>query len=410
MVILTDFIRKSYLPSSSDDHQEYDKLGAIPIFEKVRTSCNKNIKIGILTGSIVVIPKEKLNDVREICLEKGIRKSYIQSRPLAHTTDFLILEIKGTHKKRIVEIFTRLFEQGHINVIIGTKSLLGEGWDSPSINSLVLASFVGSFVLTNQMRGRAIRTQGEKPSKVANIWHLACVNEFISEWGDDIDLLRRRFDAFLGISFTEDSIERGFKRTGVGQPPFSRKRVTAINCLMVNGAAQRSAVQERWIRSLEKGGKIASLLRTEPKNIHKGFVFRKTITALFLEGVYLGIFIFSTLIRSIRYDRTPGLLMKAIGVASGIAFIVALPKCVRAVWLFVRNGPVEAELINIGEALLRTLISMKEITTDISKIKLITERSVAGSTAQRTTKRLYTFPAFMKSFLQSIILVTSSGE
>ena len=32
----------------------------------------------------------------------------------------------------------------YIKVIIGTKSLLGEGWDAPCVNSLILASFVGS--------------------------------------------------------------------------------------------------------------------------------------------------------------------------------------------------------------------------------------------------------------------------
>jgi hypothetical protein len=34
---------------------------------------------------------------------------------------------------------------------MATKSLLGEGWDAPCINALMLAGFVGSFVLSNQM-------------------------------------------------------------------------------------------------------------------------------------------------------------------------------------------------------------------------------------------------------------------
>ena len=57
-------------------------------------------------------------------------------------------------------------------MLVGTKSLLGEGWDSPCINSLILASFVGSFMLSNQMRGRAIRIFKDDPNKVSNIWHL----------------------------------------------------------------------------------------------------------------------------------------------------------------------------------------------------------------------------------------------
>ena len=53
-------------------------------------------------------------------------------------------------------------------------ALLGEGWDAPCINTLVLASSVGSFMLSNQMRGRAIRVDSAQPQKTANIWHLVC--------------------------------------------------------------------------------------------------------------------------------------------------------------------------------------------------------------------------------------------
>ena len=55
-------------------------------------------------------------------------------------------------KHDLVTAVTQLFQEGLIQVVIGTKSLLGEGWDAPCVNSLILASFVGSFMLSNQMR------------------------------------------------------------------------------------------------------------------------------------------------------------------------------------------------------------------------------------------------------------------
>ena len=76
------------------------------------------------------------------------------------------------------------------------------GWDEPSINSLILATFVGSYMLSNQMRGRAIRVNSN-PHKTANIWHLVCVCDNIN--GDssienaDLNLLKRRFESFTGI-------------------------------------------------------------------------------------------------------------------------------------------------------------------------------------------------------------------
>ena len=32
---------------------------------------------------------------------------------------------------------TALFERGEINVLVGTAALLGEGWDAPSLDTLV---------------------------------------------------------------------------------------------------------------------------------------------------------------------------------------------------------------------------------------------------------------------------------
>lgn len=49
---------------------------------------------------------------------------------------------------------------------------IDEGWDSPCVNTLILASYVGSFMLSNQMRGRAIRRDPDAPDEVSNIWHL----------------------------------------------------------------------------------------------------------------------------------------------------------------------------------------------------------------------------------------------
>ena len=74
-----------------------------------------------------------------------------------------MVEIPGpTH--RAVNFVGDLFTSGKLQILIGTKSLLGEGWDSPCINSLILASFVGSYVLSNQMRGRAIRINKKDPN------------------------------------------------------------------------------------------------------------------------------------------------------------------------------------------------------------------------------------------------------
>src|SRR5438046_6684539 len=78
----------------------------------------------------------------------------------------------------------------------------------------------GSFMLSNQMRGRAIRVDSAQPQKMANIWHLVCAEPGIFGPGDDYELLVRRCSAFVGVSATAPVIENGTERLGFGHPPF----------------------------------------------------------------------------------------------------------------------------------------------------------------------------------------------
>ncbi|WP_160139179.1 DEAD/DEAH box helicase [Chryseobacterium sp. c4a] len=56
MVILTDFIKKEYLNSGTQNTITLDKIGAVPIFEKLRRENSQHKKIGVLTGGLVIIP------------------------------------------------------------------------------------------------------------------------------------------------------------------------------------------------------------------------------------------------------------------------------------------------------------------------------------------------------------------
>ena len=89
------------------------------------------------------------------------------------------LHLRGNARHKAVGVVTSLFESGKINILAGTQALLGEGWDAPCINSIILSSTVKSYMLSNQMRGRAVRIDKKNPGKVATIWHL-CSIKFIN--------------------------------------------------------------------------------------------------------------------------------------------------------------------------------------------------------------------------------------
>ena len=71
-----------------------------------------------------------------------------------------------------VALATRFLEEGSTRCLIGTRHLLGEGWDCPAVNCVVDLTGISTSVTTNQIRGRALRTDPHDAAKVASLWEI----------------------------------------------------------------------------------------------------------------------------------------------------------------------------------------------------------------------------------------------
>ena len=180
-LVLTDFIRKDFQVHLGDKNAQFTQLGVLSYFESIRREMIEQtwtVPVAVLTGSLVIIPTSTKEHLERLI--PNSRLSYDVIGQLSQE-DYLKVSISGSYHD-LVTALTQLFQDGYIQVIIGTKSLLGEGWDAPCVNSLILASFVGSFMLSNQMRGRAIRVWPDNPDKTSNIWHLVSINLSPRKW------------------------------------------------------------------------------------------------------------------------------------------------------------------------------------------------------------------------------------
>lgn len=214
-VILADYIRKEALSSSNLNDDSFTKIGVAPIFELLRRLRLSGVSLAMLTGTITIIPKS-LQEILKGEMSR-FKVSEIYFTDLVHDSRYCYLKVKSSEQDRLTLLITELFELGHLNCLIGTAALLGEGWDAPSVNTLVLATYVGSFVMSNQMRGRAIRRDPRKPGKVSNIWHLSTVapNQGENELAQkDFQKLKKRFENFHGVKSDSSgvSIESGLGR------------------------------------------------------------------------------------------------------------------------------------------------------------------------------------------------------
>jgi superfamily II DNA or RNA helicase len=384
MVVLTDYIRKEDFPKDPADLKPLKRLGVVPIFEQIRRSQTAEVRLGILTGTLTVVPSEAREQLNTIAVELSLDTMRLDCKPLPHDERFCQVTLGGADKQQIVTLITRLFQQGWLNVLVGTTSLLGEGWDAPSVNVLVLASFVGSYMLSNQMRGRAIRTQEGNPAKTANIWHLVCQEENAAVAGEDLETLTRRFKAFVGVSFAHSVIESGLGRLGLGRPPFDRARIEQINAMMVQHAGDRDGLRMRWELALAAAGAGLMLeeVTTSQSVLPRDFVFARTILAALWQAWFWGVAVFSLLMRStqsVRGQMATRLLMLVLAIASAAAAIAALPRFARALWLCLHHGPVAASMEQIGKALFKSLVEVGAIETGRARIRVVAQGRTYGS-------------------------------
>ncbi|MHA2020966.1 MAG: DEAD/DEAH box helicase family protein, partial [Candidatus Thorarchaeota archaeon] len=294
--------------------------------------------------------------------------------------------VKGMDPQKGGQLITELFSKGGVNVLVGTKSLLGEGWDAPSINSLVLASFVGSYMLSNQMRGRAIRIDPLQPDKTSNIWHLVCVELGSESAGNDYHIMERRFRAFLGISFVESVIENGFGRLGVGVPPFDKDEVRVINTSMTARAQDRTALRSVWETSLKRGEEGVRLVEEVKAKkarlpVPRGFVFRNTISALSWEILFLLSFFVARQIFSwvVPIGNLGLSFLSFLPMLGFLYFILRFaPKALKAVWLFAMHGPIKSSLAQVGKAVLATLCEVGIIRTSVKDMRVVVEEGQKG--------------------------------
>lgn len=374
LLLLTDYIRGEYEKLVGTLEGDINTLGVIPFFEMLRRIAvqkGQGVRIGVLCGTMVVIPAEAKEPLERAV--EGIGKVSFTPFGALPKTDYLKVNAVGD-SHFLTGAVTELFSRGYMQVLVGTKSLLGEGWDSPCVNTLILASFVGSFMLSNQMRGRAIRVFKEQPDKTSNIWHLICLRpweetkrdrENISE---DYVLLERRMEHFLGLNYKEDLIENGIQRLTIIKPPFDKTNVDRINQQMLELSRQRETLRERWQRALSCYRKMDVVEETA---VSDGAVTEAVFRNALKKVIFGAAFVLLLLLLA-AFAVPKGVLKALLWLAVAVGFVLLLAK-----------APTLGKLANpykrlkaFGEGIQKALLE-KRLLED-KKSRVVAEEEKAG--------------------------------
>ena len=160
--------------------------------------------------------------------------------------------------------------------------------------SLIMASCVGSFMLSNPMRGRAVRVDPDNPEKTGAIWHLACVDVEQNQGGHDLSSLSRGFRSLVGLSADHDSIKSGIGRMGLRLQPLNERTIRENNENTLERARNRHLLRDRWNRAVavHEEGRMTEEIRIPKARVPKPYHFGNTIRSLVVTALtaFVGIF------------------------------------------------------------------------------------------------------------------------
>ncbi len=143
---------------------------------------------------------------------------------------------------------TRFFEDGGSQVLVGTRGLLGEGWDARRVSGLVDLTAATTTTAVVQTRGRALRVDPAWPDKVALTWTVVCVAGEHPRGDQDWRRLVRKHTGFYGIDQDGEVVDGVAHVDPLFSPyaPPERDRFDAVNARMVVRSQDRDRVRAGW--------------------------------------------------------------------------------------------------------------------------------------------------------------------
>ncbi|QVQ54068.1 DEAD/DEAH box helicase family protein [Spiractinospora alimapuensis] len=147
-----------------------------------------------------------------------------------------------------VRLATAYFEAGHTRLLVGTRALLGEGWDARRVTTVVDLTTATTSTAVTQSRGRALRLDPSWPEKVAHTWTVACVAPEHPKGAADWSRLARKYQGFLGVdrsgAVTEGVAQVDSEFSSFTPPP--AEDFDGINARMIARAEDRPATRALW--------------------------------------------------------------------------------------------------------------------------------------------------------------------
>src|SRR5699024_10119646 len=149
--------------------------------------------------------------------------------------------------------------------LIGTRALLGEGWDARGINTVVDLTTATTPTAVVQSRGRALRLDPSWPEKTAHTWTVVCVAPENPRGEVDWQRFVRKHQGYLGVG-VDGSVMSGVAHVDPSLSPYEPPEdPDALNARMLTRAHDRESTRKRWRIGQPYEDSLLSTLRVREK-------------------------------------------------------------------------------------------------------------------------------------------------
>ncbi|MBW3599932.1 MAG: DEAD/DEAH box helicase, partial [Planctomycetes bacterium] len=251
-VVVADYEKTSAVTAEVSHLLDAEAGGAVAAFQTlVGDEETDALDPVLVTGSSVLVDDDLAPTLLARARQWLDQRGYDVQLRFDEEDGFHVLNGQGADwcPRVYVHLLTDLFQEGVTRCLVGTRGLLGEGWDASKINVLVDLTTVTTSMSVNQLRGRSIRLDPDDPQKAANNWDVVCVAPEFAKGLDDYDRFRRKHETIFGVT-DDGAIEKGVGHVHAAftslQPDELEHSVAALNHDMLHRAALRREVRVLW--------------------------------------------------------------------------------------------------------------------------------------------------------------------
>ncbi|HEY9731297.1 MAG TPA: DEAD/DEAH box helicase family protein [Drouetiella sp.] len=301
-VVVTDFERMSATAFKPlDGVLSKESGGAIDALRTLLdTAIGAELNPCLVTGTLLLIDKrvteQFIKAAHEYVRKAGVSLELTIKNDDNDDESFSEISATGAiwEARFYVAMVTEIFERGITKCLIGTRGLLGEGWDSQCLNTLIDLTTTTSPVSVKQLRGRSIRLQTNDPGstrKCANNWDVVCIAPKLEKGLNDYSRFVRKHEGYYGIT-DDGQIECGVGHVHAALSELTPAEVFAsiddFNQEMTDRALTREKIYDLWkvgqpYKNLALGcieiGNLRPVALTPP-HVHRSLNYKEHVSEL----------------------------------------------------------------------------------------------------------------------------------